>query len=386
MLSCSVLILNTSFFLNGCVTNSVALQERIQKASKEDGQLTQKKAQPKSMLAPKDDQPTVSALDTIMAAFELKGLNEQDINNQISKLIQLSKTDPEAMLFLATIYEEGKYISKDLFTARKYYRKAAQSGSELGRYYYALMLIEARGGARDHQSAESLLIKNHQNQHKDSTFALAYLYSLQQNADKTIQYLQKEDLSEHPHAKYLLGAAYLQKNTNIKKAVQLLNEAAEAEIAAAYHIIGKIYYRGLHQEKKDPEKSYRYLNKAAKNKNHHALYDLAMLTLQYPELINNQTETSIKKLKEADEQGNKYASFEIARIYDQGEIVIKNYEKAHYWYKKSAELGNNRAMYNLASMYMNGDGVDVSLEDARFWLEKSAAHGNERAIAILNAE
>ena len=49
----------------------------------------------------------------------------------------------------------------------------------------------------------------------------------------------------------------------------------------------------------------------------------------------------------------------------------KNYEKAVYWYTKSANNGNKWAQINLAYAYLNGNGVTVDKSKALYWFEQS---------------
>ncbi len=51
--------------------------------------------------------------------------------------------------------------------------------------------------------------------------------------------------------------------------------------------------------------------------------------------------------------------------------ATQNYEKAVYWYTKSANNGNRYAQNNLAYAYLNGNGVAVDKTKARAWFEKS---------------
>ena len=49
----------------------------------------------------------------------------------------------------------------------------------------------------------------------------------------------------------------------------------------------------------------------------------------------------------------------------------KNYEKAVYWYTKSANNGNKYAQNNLAYAYLNGNGTSVDKSKALYWFEQS---------------
>ncbi|WP_423808236.1 SEL1-like repeat protein [Photobacterium damselae] len=325
----------------------------------------------------------LTELDQIISTIEEKKTSDTELKKQLEKLSYMANENSDAMLYLASLYEEGDIISKNLALARSYYSKSAQKNNILARYYYALMLIDGRGGETNHKEAKELLQTNIKDNHEQSTYALAYLHFIDKDYQKTINILSTKKSINSPSSKYLLGISLLEQNQNIDKAVELLTQSSTEKNIYASHALGKIYAHGKHGQLKDPKKSFFYLKQAVQDNDPNALYDLAMLTLENPELIDNDYNASIEKLINADKYGNKFASFEIAKLYDQGNIVKQNYEKAIYWYKRSAEKGNNRAMYNLASMYANGDGVSVSMSDAEFWLKQSAQYGNQRAIELL---
>ena len=125
---------------------------------------------------------------------------------------------------------------------------------------------------------------------------------------------------------------------------------------------------------------------AASNNHPKALYELATLTIEHPVLIENKINIAITQLEKSDKKGYPEASFELAKLYDQGQLIKQDFSQAVRWYIKSASYGNNKAMFNLASMYLNGDGVKTSIEKAEYWLQQSALKGNKRAIDILSQE
>ncbi|MCX8581385.1 sel1 repeat family protein [Gilliamella sp. B3482] len=45
-------------------------------------------------------------------------------------------------------------------------------------------------------------------------------------------------------------------------------------------------------------------------------------------------------------------------MYEEGEGVEVDKEKALFWYKKSIDNGNTEAMHNLGIMYYKGDGIE----------------------------
>ena len=70
-------------------------------------------------------------------------------------------------------------------------------------------------------------------------------------------------------------------------------------------------------------------------------------------------------------------------FYQLGEGVEQSYEKAVYWWQKSAEQGNSMAQYNLGMCYANGDGVEQSNEKAAYWFRKACENGQQEACEMF---
>ncbi len=54
-----------------------------------------------------------------------------------------------------------------------------------------------------------------------------------------------------------------------------------------------------------------------------------------------------------------------------------NKKKAFELYQKAANLEHSMAQYNLAYMYENGDGIMKDIDKALYWYNKSAKQGNQ---------
>lgn len=82
-------------------------------------------------------------------------------------------------------------------------------------------------------------------------------------------------------------------------------------------------------------------------------------------------ESTLAKAK----QGDADAQNGIGIMYEKGNGVDENHEKAAYWYEKSAELGDAVAQFNIGVMYDVGSGVAKSRKKAIYWYKKSAEQG-----------
>ena len=79
------------------------------------------------------------------------------------------------------------------------------------------------------------------------------------------------------------------------------------------------------------------------------------------------------------EQDHLGAQWALGLMYEHGEGVEKNYDKAVFWYTKSAEQGDARAQNDLGLMYYNGKGVKQDYDQVRYWFSKAAEQGHAKA-------
>jgi uncharacterized protein len=96
-----------------------------------------------------------------------------------------------------------------------------------------------------------------------------------------------------------------------------------------------------------------------------------------------------KWYEKAAKQGNGPAQYNLAQLYHMaGEKGTHRYEKARYWYEKAVEAGIMQAYNNLASLYMEGKGVKQDQQKAFELFRKAASMGDSSAqvnVAVLYA-
>ena len=90
------------------------------------------------------------------------------------------------------------------------------------------------------------------------------------------------------------------------------------------------------------------------------------------------TAEELQSLIQKAESGNKVAQYNLGLYYD----TKQEYDKAAYWYKKSAEQGVAKAQCNLGGCYGRGQGVEQNHQQEVYWYTKAAEQGN--AIAQYN--
>lgn len=79
---------------------------------------------------------------------------------------------------------------------------------------------------------------------------------------------------------------------------------------------------------------------------------------------------------------NSYTLYNLGVLYDSGEGVARNPQRAAQYYTAAARLNDNDARYNLAHLYHYGDGVPRSDIIAHYWLTKAAAHERDAMTAL----
>lgn len=114
----------------------------------------------------------------------------------------------------------------------------------------------------------------------------------------------------------------------------------------------------------------RAVNRLVANDNPEGIHLLAHIKLS-----EKRHSEAISLMEKAATLGDKEAMFNIAVIYDNGEICNKDPYKAAMWYKRAAELGDAQSMDNLGYLLEKGP-EDIRNEKAAFeWYEKAAENG-----------
>jgi hypothetical protein len=81
--------------------------------------------------------------------------------------------------------------------------------------------------------------------------------------------------------------------------------------------------------------------------------------------------------------GDKYAQYNLACSYMNGEWVMRNYTLAARWHEQSALRGNTDSQYFLGCLYADGLGVPRDPGRAREWLTQAERGGHAEAGALL---
>ncbi len=89
--------------------------------------------------------------------------------------------------------------------------------------------------------------------------------------------------------------------------------------------------------------------------------------------------TAIEVWTRLAEQGHKSAQINLGYMYDYGQGVAQNSQRAARWYRAAATQHSAVGQYNLALLISEGKTPPLEGRDALYWLKKSAAQGYEDA-------
>ena len=165
--------------------------------------------------------------------------------------------------------------------------------------------------------------------------------------------------------------------------------------AFASMMVGEYYLyegEGFTSDKEKLEKAFTLFEKSAEQGNEFSLFQLGEM---YKEGLHVKKDILTAKdyYEQSAELDNAEAQFQLGMIYGDpafidtffGKLSL-DYEKAMYWFKRSAENEYPEAIaaYNVHVMYMNGWGTVKSQDVAEEWLKLSAELGHPDAIDEWN--
>ena len=195
--------------------------------------------------------------------------------------------------------------------------------------------------------------------------------------EKAIALFEKASREQYLPAMFQLSRCYLYgKGCKVdqEKGYQLMCEVANQNDPVAQYEMFRLLKEGI-GTCPDEWLALAYLEEAAKQG-----YDAAENELAYYYETQGQYEKMIEYYEKAALKGNSFAQTNLGLCYHEGKGVMMDPQKALYWYRKASEQGDAYADYYIANLY------DLTLHDekeAMKWYEKAAKAGVSEAIHDL---
>jgi len=248
-----------------------------------------------------------------------------------------------------------------------------------------LEITDSDGAPVDEKKAAELFEKTAEKGDAAALCELGFCYAtgfgIPQDMKKAISCYTKAAEQGNADAQYELGVCYRDEegvSMNYKTAIKWWKKAAEQKHAGAHSCLGSCYMEGSGVIK-NVFKAAQWWKKAAKLGDSTAQSNLSLcykrgigvlLSLDKASYwkrksweTNDEDEYDEENIKRFDEynlkaeNGDAEAQYYLAKCYEKGEGVKRNYEKAFYWFSKSAEQGYEYSVSAMGWMYKGGRGV-----------------------------
>lgn len=204
----------------------------------------------------------------------------------------------------------------------------------------------------------------------------------QKDKQEGINWITKSAEQGYPYAIYKIAEIEHYRNNDIKaveKLNSLLDEKDEKLLEKVKNLLGKIYYYGSNEIKKDHKKAFDYFCQSEReisSKEHIGK------SYFYGYGVEKNYQKAFEVFKDI-ENNSRLALFYLGEMYRLGCGVSTNFEQAYNYYKKSAEKNYPQAQYHLGQAYLLGEGITADVEKALFWFEKSAQYEYRYAMYVL---
>lgn len=284
---------------------------------------------------------------------------------------------PHAMYNMATSYRPGFGIERNVAKERYWLEKAAENGlidaffplAESYRYH------NADGISVDYSKAVYWYEKTAESGSGDAEEALlrlAHMYETGEGVEKDVKKAQAYYEQARPlhYQDEEVEFSRVRNGDDDRMHVLLLSEDLPALIAKAkagdseaQGYLGTIYKEGINTDIND-ELAVKWLSKALENGNIWASHDLARMYEMERGGLRKDPKRIIELYTQLAEEGFVNSQFNLAEKYLFGEFVEQDYEKAAYWYHKAAEQDLTLAQLRLGDMYEFGLGVEENHETA----------------------
>jgi len=315
----------------------------------------------------------------------------------------------KAIIKIGTLYLWGESrVSRDPKMAAHWFQKAASLGDKTGRDYMANLYLEGEGVEKNYKAAYKLFAELAKEKYPGVEGKLGVMYKdglgVTQDFSKAHYWLRKSvgAVGENYHGlaqMYAVGAGV---KKNLVVAYALAQRSADQSpmeyglgkpavenpaVALARSIrlnlspyevaVGAALSRRLLDASVNSGNQLELIDAAAAKRSDIYAISSAKVADHFVHNYEDQDlPLALKLLEPLLEKNDPEAQYLMATLYDRGEGVTKNTEKARSLFDMAAEQGNADALSHKAYMYEHGDGIPKDLSKAVATYESAAKKGN----------
>ncbi len=315
--------------------------------------------------------------------------NDASIDAKAAKLRELIKKQHDVQQSQKDMKEwmafgENASKSGDHASTLWWYGKAAEAGNSKAMYELSAEYFKGDGVKKDYEKAMNWLLKAADKGRSEAMFDLGGVYydgiGIEQDYTEAMRWFLKAAAAGRTEAMFNLGHMYykgLSVDKNVDKSLWWYGKAADKGDHKAASRLALIYFgQGDYQ---DYSKAARWSKEAAENGEVGAMFNLAVIYHEGKGITEDAGKAAYWFDKAA-KAGDMEAMFNLGLLYYQGDGVGVDYVRAAECYTTAAQAGNTKAMLNLGLMYDSGHGVTRNRSQALEWYKKAAGNGNVEAM------
>src|SRR6516165_9606818 len=333
---------------------------------------------------------------------------------------------PDALYYMAVIYERGIGVLTDLEQAAEFYGNAAQSGVNNARAKYGFMLLNGIGVKQNKLEGETwlrraalagdpeaaLIVANiyvrgegdlppsfaeaaqwfrlaAEGGSKNAARALAILHltgaGTPRDADEAAKWFRKaaeagDVVAQSDLAELIRGGRTNPRFTEAAPVHDWFEKAAEAGDAAAAYNFGVCLAEGVNLEKDEARAAY-WFRKAAET-----LADAAYAyatSLEHGRGVEKDEVAAREWMTRAADAKLPLALLNLGRMHNMGIGGPCDDEAAKQCFEQAADAGHAHAMFVLGALHGGGHGIATDRELSLSWYRKAAAAGHAGAALML---
>ena len=295
-------------------------------------------------------------------------------------LSEAQANDPVSMHILGTYYYYGFSVQRYIFQALTWFLKASELGYSDSQYMLGMIYETIGHEESDLSKATHYYELAAKQDHPYALYALGINALEAERFKDAVFYLEKAANQQYVLAAYTLAMYYHEKEPQYPlKAFEWFMVAAKQNHTEAEYYVG-LYYQNAKGVPQNIEQAIQWYERAAIKENKNALYHLAMILIKQE---RKDFVTVAKLLEKAAKLDHPNAQYNLAVMYQKGDGVEQDMQKALFWYEKAAEANLAIAQYNLGMIYFEGSIVEKNEEKAKELWQKAANQGLEAAVKLM---
>ncbi|MDR1311560.1 MAG: SEL1-like repeat protein [Burkholderiaceae bacterium] len=303
-----------------------------------------------------------------------------------------------------TYYWGDGPVARQIDTALRWMRKAAEQGHIEAQFNLSVALTNGEGIAPDQQEALVWLKKSAEQGLPAAQYNLAEYYfqglGVTQDYQEARNWYLKAAEQGESRAQCMMGMLYrdgLGIVQDMQTAARWFEKAAAAGDSYAQYYLGQLYADGQGVRQNEGS-ALGWIREAARQGNHLAESWLARHARQHHVaremfpvdhaiqlLAQEQYDKAIPMLTDMAEKGVARAQSVLGFAYMEGVGVEKDPISGFRWLMRAAQQNFAYAQYQLGIAYLKGNGVNPNRKSAREWLARAAEQGNLPAQLAVSA-